>query len=115
MLAARWLTRAMWDIYNMVTYNKSSPWANTRQNALHLELIEIRPVPSESDDYQYVIENQYTHRPDLLAYDLYGDARLWWVLVQRNMSVIKDPIYDFKPGTMIYLPKRSNLEKFLGV
>jgi hypothetical protein len=99
----------------MVTYNKSSPWANTRQNALHLELIEIRPVPSESDDYQYVIENQYTHRPDLLAYDLYGDARLWWVLVQRNMSVIKDPIYDFKPGTMIYLPKRSNLEKFLGV
>jgi hypothetical protein len=105
----------MWDIYNMVTYNKSSPWANTRQNALHLELIEIRPVPSESDDYQYVIENQYTHRPDLLAYDLYGDARLWWVLVQRNMSVIKDPIYDFKPGTMIYLPKRSNLEKFLGV
>jgi hypothetical protein len=99
----------------MVTYNKSSPWANTRQNSLYLELMEIRPVPSEPDDYQYVIENQYTHRPDLLAYDLYGDARLWWVFVQRNMSVIKDPVYDFTPGTIIYLPKRSNLEKFLGV
>jgi hypothetical protein len=31
------------------------------------------------------------------------------------MSVIKDPIYDFEPGTTIYLPKRSNLEKFLGI
>lgn len=99
----------------MVTYNKSSPWANTKQNSLYLELIEIRPVPAESDDFRYVIENQYTHRPDLLAYDLYGDARLWWVFVQRNMSVLKDPIYDFKSGTTIYLPKRSNLEKFLGV
>jgi hypothetical protein len=99
----------------MAAYNKSSPWANTRQNSLNLELLEIRPVPSEPDDYRYVIENQYTHRPDLLAYDLYGNAKLWWVLVQRNMSVIKDPIYDFKPGTVIYLPKRSNLEKFLGV
>jgi hypothetical protein len=37
------------------------------------------------------------------------------VFVQRNMSTLKDPIYDFTSGTMIYLPKRSNLEKFLGV
>jgi len=29
--------------------------------------------------------------------------------------VIKDPIYDFEPGTVIYLPKKANLEKFLGV
>jgi hypothetical protein len=50
-----------------------------------------------------------------LAYDLYGNPKLWWVFVQRNMSVIKDPIYDFEPGTTIYLPKRSNLEKFLGI
>ena len=99
----------------MATYTNASPWAHTRQNNLYLELMEIRPVPAESDDYRYVIENQYKHRPDLLAYDLYGNAKLWWVFVQRNMSVIKDPIYDFEPGTVIYLPKRSNLEKYLGV
>ena len=99
----------------MATYTKSSPWSATQQNNLHLELLEIRPVPAEPDDYKYVIENQYTHRPDLLAYDLYGNPKLWWVFVQRNMSVLKDPIYDFEPGTTIYLPKRSNLEKFLGV
>ena len=99
----------------MATYTNASPWAHTRQNNFYLELLEIRPVPAENDDYRYVIENQYKHRPDLLAYDLYGNAKLWWVFVQRNMSVLKDPIYDFEPGTVIYLPKKSNLEKFLGV
>lgn len=99
----------------MATYKKSSPWATTTQNNLYLELLEIRPVPAETDDYVYIIENQYKHRPDLLAYDLYNDPKLWWVFVQRNMEILKDPIYDFVPGTQIYLPKKRNLEKFLGV
>lgn len=99
----------------MATYKKTSPWATTPQNNLYLELLEIRPVPAETDDYVYKIENQYKHRPDLLAYDLYGESKLWWVFVQRNMEILKDPIYDFVPGTEIYLPKKRNLEKFLGV
>ena len=99
----------------MAKYTKTSPWLNTPQNNLYLELLEIRPVPAEADDYRYTIENQYRHRPDLLAYDLYGTAKLWWVFVQRNMSVIKDPIYDFVPGVTIYIPKKTNLNKYLGV
>ena len=99
----------------MAKYAKTSPWSDTRQNNFYLDLLEIRPVPAEADDYRYVIENQYRHRPDLLAYDIYGNAKLWWVFVQRNMNVIKDPIYDFEPGTVIYLPKKTNLAKFLGV
>lgn len=75
----------------------------------------IRPVPAETDDFLYTIENRYEHRPDLLAFDLYGKPTLWWVFVQRNMEIIRDPIYDFKPGVQIYLPKKANLEKFLGV
>jgi hypothetical protein len=51
----------------------------------------------------------------LLAFDLYEDPKLWWVFVQRNMDTIKDPIYDFKAGTAIYIPKMSNLKKFLGL
>jgi hypothetical protein len=99
----------------MALYSKNSPWADTPANNLYLELLEIRPVPAEPDDYLYVIENQYRHRPDLLAYDLYGSPKLWWIFVQRNMDVIRDPIYDFEPGTQIYLPKQSNLERFLGI
>jgi hypothetical protein len=99
----------------MAIYKQSSPWHTTTQNNLYLELMNYRPIASASDDVKYIIENQYKHRPDLLAYDLYGDSKLWWVFSVRNRTVIRDPIYDFEPGTVIYLPKRSNLEKFLGV
>lgn len=99
----------------MAIYNSNSPWFLTEQNNLYLETLRIRPVPSEPDDFLYVIENQYKHRPDLLAYDLYSDSKLWWVFTQRNMDILKDPIFDFLPGTKIYLPKKSNLSKFLGV
>jgi alpha-L-fucosidase len=98
-----------------VLYKKTSPWATTAQNNLYLELISIRPIPAENDDYKYVIENQYRHRPDLLSFDLYGTPKLWWVFVQRNMNVLKDPVYDFEPGTTIYVPKKENLKAYLGV
>ena len=100
---------------NTVKYKKTSPWATTKQNRLYLDILSIRPVPAESDDFKYVIENQYRHRPDLLAFDLYGDPKLWWVFVQRNMDVIKDCISDFEPGTVIFIPKKSNLQNFLGI
>jgi hypothetical protein len=99
----------------MAKYTKVSPYYNTRQNSLYLELLTIRPVPAEADDFRYVIENQYKHRPDLLAFDLYGDAKLWWVFTQRNMETLKDPIYDFTPGAVIYCPKKSNIERFIGI
>ena len=99
----------------MASYSKVSPYRNTKENNLYLELLTIRPVPAEKDDYLYTIENQYQHRPDLLAFDLYGNAGLWWIFVQRNMGVIKDPIYDFEPGVQIYCPKKSNVEKYIGV
>jgi len=31
------------------------------------------------------------------------------------MNVIKDPVYDFVPGTEIYLPKGGRLSETLGV
>jgi len=99
----------------MATYTVASPYANTPQNNLYLELLNIRPVPAETDDFLYVIENQFKHRPDLLSFMIYGTPKLWWVFVQRNMEVLKDPIYDFLPGVQIYIPKKTNLFKFLGI
>lgn len=98
----------------MAKYKTTSPYYKTKQNKLYLELLTIRPIPAEADDFLYTIENQYENRPDLLAYDLYGTPKLWWVFVQRNMDTIKDPIFDFVPGAKIYIPKKSNLERYLG-
>lgn len=99
----------------MASYNRASPYYTTKENNFYLELLTIRPVPSEADDYRYIIETQYKHRPDLLAFDLYGNAKLWWVFTQRNMETIKDPIFDFIPGTVIFCPKKSNIEKYIGI
>ena len=98
----------------MAQYNNHSPWYKTDITKNYLDTLIIRPVSSESDDYLYTIEPQYTYRPDLLAYDLYEDSNLWWVFIQRNLDVLQDPIWDFVPGAQIYLPKNSSLKQVLG-
>jgi len=99
----------------MAKYATTSPWFNTGTVQNYLNILTIRPVAAEADDFLYAIEPQYTHRPDLLSYDLYGTPRLWWVFIQRNLDVLQDPVFDFVPGTQIYVPKRSGLQKVLGL
>ncbi len=57
----------------------------------------------------------YEFRPDMLAYDLYADSRLWWVFAQRNPNTLKDPYFDFVAGVSIYLPKADLLKQLLGL
>jgi hypothetical protein len=97
------------------SYTNTSPWFNTQVVNNYLDILSIRPVSAEVDDFLYNIQPQYTYRPDLLAFDLYGDATLWWVFTQRNMDVLQDPILDFVPGTKIYIPKNSSLRNVLGL
>jgi hypothetical protein len=99
----------------MAQYNVLSPWHTTEIKQNYLDVLKVRPVSAEPDDFLYTIESQYMYRPDLLAFDLYGDAQLWWVFVQRNMDVLEDPIFDFVPGKKIYIPKSSGLRTVLGV
>lgn len=96
-------------------YGNTSPWANTPVVQDYLSILRIRPVSAEIDDPIYTIEPQYTHRPDLLAFDLYGTSKLWWVFTQRNLDVLQDPIYDFIPGVQIRIPKKTSLFSVLGL
>lgn len=99
----------------MATYNNTSPWSNTSINQNILDFLRIRPVAASLDDPIYVIEPQYTYRPDLLANEIYGTPKLWWVFLQRNLDVMQDPIYDFVAGTTIRLPMKPDLFKILGL
>jgi hypothetical protein len=97
------------------TYSNTSPWHITPISQNYLDILSIRPVSAEDDDVLYTIGPQYQFRPDLLAFDLYGDATLWWVFIQRNLDVLEDPVFDFVIGKQIYLPKNSSLSTVLGV
>lgn len=96
-------------------YSNTSPWYTTPITQNYLDILSVRPVSADADDFLYTIEPQYQYRPDLLAYDVYGEATLWWVFIQRNMDILQDPIFDFIAGTKIYLPKNSSLRKALGL
>ena len=97
------------------TYSNNSPWFKTQVKQNYLDVLTIRPVAAQTSDFLYTIESQYNFRPDLLAFDLYQDAGLWWVFIQRNLDVLQDPIFDFVPGTKIYIPKGSGLKSVLGL
>jgi hypothetical protein len=99
----------------IANYNNNSPYYLTPITENYLDILQIRPVSAEADDFLYTIEAQYTYRPDLLAFDLYDDAGLWWVFIQRNLNVLQDPIFDFVPGKRIYIPKKSSLTTVLGL
>ena len=96
-------------------YSATSPYGATGfDNEDHLSYFKIRPIPQQPDDFLYTVEPQYNHRPDLLAYDLYDDPKLWWVFAQRNMDVMEDPIYDLTAGKQIYLPQKEKVFELLG-
>ena len=96
-------------------YSKTSPYVNTETFSFFLDVANIPSIPKDPSDVQYRIDNIYNHRPDLLAYDLYGDSSLWWVFSIRNPNILQDPIYDFLPGATIYIPKKETLTAALGL
>ena len=99
----------------MAKYSNTSPYFETSEVADYLDILNPRTLTAADDDQSKTIERTYAYRPDLLAYDLYGSPRLWWVFAQRNPDQIEDPIYDFKPGVTVQLPKKENLLKDLGI
>mgnify|MGYP006242057145 FL=1 len=97
-----------------VTYASTSPYFTSQVQDNYLGVMQNRPIPKQADDQMFTVTITYQHRPDLLAQDLYDDPGLWWVFSQRNPNSIVDPIYDFKVGTKIFLPKISTLKTALG-
>ena len=99
-----------------MAYPQSSPYYNTSvYNNDFLDIMRDRPIPKDPSDTLWVITQTYHMRPDLLAYDLYDDSRLWWVFAQRNPNRLKDPMFDFTSGTSIYLPQYNTLKDALGL
>jgi hypothetical protein len=99
----------------MSLYGKTSPYSKTEIVNGYLDVLNFRDLPNERDDVQFELTSTYENRPDLLAYDLYQDASLWWVFAVRNKSKIKDPVFDMRAGTKIYLPKLTTIKRVLGI
>jgi hypothetical protein len=98
-----------------VKYKNTSPYFQTSTYGSFLDVMINRTITKKADDVLYEIDKVYENRPDLLAGDLYGDGALWWVFASRNPNVLKDPVFDFRSGVQIYIPKKTTLHQDLGV
>jgi hypothetical protein len=98
-----------------VAYSKTSPYATTETFSFFLDVANIPQLPYDASDVRYEIDAVYKNRPDLLAYDLYGDTGLWWVFSVRNPNALQDPVFDFVPGAIIYIPKKETIQAAIGV
>jgi hypothetical protein len=96
-------------------YAKTSAYYNTSLYGKYLDVMTYRTFTKSEGDASITINKSYANRPDLLAYDLYGDADLWWVFTLRNPNVLRDPIFDFLPGVQIYVPTKATLVQDLGL
>lgn len=70
---------------------------------------KIRDVKAYS---LFVITDAYTKRPDLLAFDLYGDQNLWWTIMVYNGLVSYS---DFRTGVLIKIPSAKEMRDALTV
>jgi Base plate wedge protein 53 len=94
-------------------YSGNSPYYTTPFVNGYLDIINFRNITPQKDDIEYDVDPKYENRPDLLAYDMYGDQSYWWVFAVRNKDVIKDPIFDLTPGTTIFLPSMTTITNSL--
>lgn len=99
----------------MAQYDATSPYYQTEYSQFFLDVMVNRPVPKQDDDILFKINLTYQYRPDLLAFDLYDNSKLWWVFYQRNPNTLQAPPLDFKADTVIYVPKITTLRNVLGI
>ena len=92
----------------MTEYRSDSMYRNTKiVNNKYLDVYNTSVSDIDNMEIDTVeIAPKYHQRPDVLAHDLYGNAKLWWVFAELNQDKLIDPIVDFKSGLTISVPVR---------
>lgn len=80
------------------------PWGETPIVDFWLDPWVPRLFPPSPDDTTITVAPRHRHRPDLLAWEIWGDPTLWWVFAVANPDEIVDPIYDMEPGLELRIP-----------
>lgn len=92
-------------LYNSKDLYYDTPISDNR----FLDFYVPRPIsPSDDDDF-IILEKRHEFKPNVLAYDLYADDRLWWIFIRLNMNVIQDPIRDMREGVVLRVPKPERI------
>jgi hypothetical protein len=98
------------DIYGERSFLRQVPIKN-----FYLDVSKLPVINYTKGDY-VIVPSECENRIDLFSYQQFGTSRLWWVIALANADMIKDPIWDFKSGMEVFIPRDSTLlEKLAGV
>ena len=93
-------------------YDPRSFYALTTVTPTYMDHTVFPTVVFDGDESRYLIDAKYQNRPDKLAYDLYGTAKLWWVFSLCNRDKLEDPVWDFRSGLQITVPSPNSVKRF---
>jgi hypothetical protein len=85
-------------------YDNKSYLYNTSYNKFYLDVAKLPSMENVIGDL-VVVPPSCEYRIDLFSYQQYGSSRLWWVIALANADQIKDPIWDFKSGLTLIVPR----------
>ena len=92
----------------MANYKPDSLYRNTSiVSNQYLDTLNVDDIDIENTTTKSVkLELKHENKPDLLAYELYGNSKLLRGFALFNQDKLKDPIIDFKEGVTIKVPVR---------
>lgn len=67
-------------------------------------------IPPDTTDSFYVVEANDNGRPDIVAYKMYGNPALYWVILWIND--ILDPFETIYPGMLLRIPQSRRLAEY---
>jgi len=98
------------DYYDPRSYLKDTGFKN-----FYLDTAKLPKIRKTKGDI-VVVPPECENRIDLFSYQQYGSSRLWWIIVLANADLIRDPIWDFRSGLKLFVPRDTSLlEKLTGV
>lgn len=67
-------------------------------------------IPPDASDKFYIVEANDNGRPDIIAYKMYGDPALYWIILWIND--ILDPFETIYPGMLLRIPQQRRLAEY---
>jgi hypothetical protein len=89
-------------------YGERSFLRQTSINNFYLDVSKLPIINYTKGDY-VIVPPECENRIDLFSYQQFGTSRLWWIIALANADVIRDPIWDFKSGMEVFIPRDSSL------
>lgn len=93
-------------------YSQYSPYAKVKQTWYLGYNLPAGMAPADSDTL-YEIPPVYNEQPWRLAYELYGEERMYYLFALLNPNELADPIYDFKTGVTIRVPSIQRVQNYM--